>query len=98
MRECEYRPSPPDVPGDVDERVGAAEDFSGCRAYAQFRQQLFAGKTEQKAYPRLLQCCAMEPATEEHRLEPAGQRRTERAIAVVKDPAAARAVMSLSIR
>ena len=81
-------PRPPDLPSEIDDRFGAAENFSVDRGDAHFTEQILGGQVKKGVHARVLQSREAEAARFEGAAETAGQRSADGAITVEEDPTA----------
>ena len=82
------RPSPPDLPGEKNDCLGATVYIAAGSGYAHFPEQIFGRQGEKGLHARVLQSREAEAARFEGAAEEAGERSADSAIAVEENPAA----------
>ena len=89
LREREQRPRPPDAPRDLHQSIRAAEDFFVVRQQQfHFVQRITRLQAELRLHPWRLQRRALKAVTMKQRRETNDGGAAQRAIAVIKNPAA----------
>jgi len=84
------RPAPPDLPGEKDDRFGAAVDLAVCHGDAHFPEQILGRQGKKGLHPWVLQSGKPEAALLEWAAEAASERGADAAVAIEEDPAAGR--------
>ena len=84
------RPGPPELPSEIDDGFGAAENIAVGGGDAHFPEQILGRQGKKGLHARVLQSREAEAARFEGTAEAAGQRGADAAIAVEEDPAAGR--------
>lgn len=81
-------PSPPNLPGEIHDGLGAPANFAVCRGDAHFTQQILWRQVQKGLHARVLQSRKAEPALFERPAEAPDERGAYAAIAVEENPAA----------
>lgn len=83
------RPGPPNLPREINHRLGAAVPCAFHSDDTHFAEQLRRRQIKESLYARVLQGCEAKAARFESTLEPSSERSADLAVAVEADPAAA---------